>query len=100
MILRPLIAAAALATVAGVMSTAPAGTAATGNVVTPGSFRGFGFDQCLAPTQHSMDAWLNSSPYLAVGIYTSGASRACRSQPNLTPTWVSTQLHKGWKLLP
>ena len=70
------------------------------NVVTPGSFTGFGFDQCLAPTQKSMDAWLNSSPYWAVGIYIAGDSRACRSQPNLTPAWVSTQLANGWRLLP
>src|SRR3954452_17574989 len=100
MLLRPLLAATALAVIASVTTATGAGSAATGNVATPGSFRGFGFDQCLAPSQRSMDAWLNSSPYLAVGIYTSGASRACRSQPNLTPTWVSTQLHKGWKLLP
>ncbi len=39
-----------------------------------------------------MNAWLDHSPFLAVGIYISGDSRACRSQPNLTPTWVSTQL--------
>ena len=100
MLLRPLLAATTLAVVASLTTATGAGTAATGNVVTPGNFRGFGFDQCLAPTQKAMDAWLNSSPYLAVGIYTSGASRACRSQPNLTTTWVSTQLHKGWKLLP
>jgi peptidoglycan hydrolase-like protein with peptidoglycan-binding domain len=104
MLLRPLIAASALAVVAGLTSASGAGlaapSAATRNVATPGSFRGFGFDQCLAPTQHAMDAWLNHSPFLAVGIYTSGASRACRSQPNLTPTWITTQLHKGWKLLP
>jgi peptidoglycan hydrolase-like protein with peptidoglycan-binding domain len=98
--LRPVLAAAALATVAGVMSAVPAGTAATGNVVTPGSFRGYGFDQCLAPTQKSMNTWLKHSPFLAVGIYISGGSRACRDQPNLTPTWVSTQLDKGWRLLP
>src|SRR5690242_2372177 len=91
--LRPLLAATALALVASVTSATGAGSAATGNVVTPGSFRGFGFDQCLAPSQHAMDAWLDHSPFLAVGIYTSGASRACRSQPNLTPTWISTQLH-------
>ena len=47
-----------------------------------------------------MDAWLESSPFLAVGIYISGNSRACRNQPNLTPTWVRTQLAKGWRLLP
>jgi len=104
MLLRPLLAATALAVVAGLTTApgagVPASSAATANVVTPGNFRGFGFDQCLAPTQKSMDAWLDHSPFLAVGIYTSGASRACRSQPNLTTTWVSTQLRKGWKLLP
>ena len=70
------------------------------SVVTPGDFTGYGFDQCLAPSQQAMDAWLQSSPFLAVGIYISGNSRACRSQPNLTPTWISTQLARGWRLLP
>src|SRR4051794_3880672 len=70
------------------------------NVVTPGDFTGYGFDQCTAPTQASMDAWLTGSPYWAVGIYISGDSRGCTSQPNLTPAWVSTQLAKGWRLLP
>lgn len=83
--------AAAVALVAKKKSTNP---------VTPGNFTGYGFDQCLAPTQTAMDAWLNHSPYLAVGIYISGDSRACRNQPNLTPTWISTQLAKGWRLLP
>ncbi len=70
------------------------------NPVTPGNFTGYGFDQCLAPSQDSMDRWLNYSPFWAVGIYISGDSRACRNQPNLTPEWVSTQLAKGWRLLP
>jgi hypothetical protein len=70
------------------------------NPVTPGDFTGYGFDQCLAPTQSMMDTWLRTSPYLAVGIYISGDSRACRDQPNLTPQWVRTQLRKGWRLLP
>jgi peptidoglycan hydrolase-like protein with peptidoglycan-binding domain len=100
MFLRPVLAASVLALAAGVTTAVPAGTAATANVVTPGSFRGYGFDQCLAPTQRAMNAWLNHSPFLAVGIYISGASRACRDQPNLTPTWVTTQLRKGWRLLP
>src|SRR5689334_16499676 len=55
------------------------------NVVTPGDFTGYGFDQCLTPSQSAMDTWLTSSPFLAVGIYISGDSRACRNQPNLTP---------------
>jgi hypothetical protein len=70
------------------------------NVVTPGDFTGYGFDQCLAPSQGAMDAWLKNSPFLAVGIYISGDSRACRSQPNLSKTWVNTQLRNGWRLLP
>lgn len=75
-------------------------SAADPNPVTPGDFVGYGFDQCLTPEQHKMNAWLESSPFLAVGIYISGNSRACRSQPNLTPGWVSRQLTKGWRLLP
>ena len=70
------------------------------NPVTPGNFTGLGFDQCHAPEQSKMDAWLAASPYRAVGIYISGASRGCRDQPNLTPTWISTQLTNGWRLLP
>ncbi len=82
---------------AGLVLAAPADA---GNRVTPGSFTGYGFDQCTAPTQKAMDAWLTSSPYWAVGIYISGDSRACTSQPNLSPTWVGTQLANGWRLLP
>lgn len=70
------------------------------DVVTPGNFTGYGFDQCLAPSQSAMDAWLTSSPFWAVGIYISGDSRYCREQPNLTPRWVRTQLANGWRLLP
>lgn len=70
------------------------------NVVTPGDFTGYGFDQCLTPTQQKMTTWMETSPFSAVGIYISGDSRACRDQPNLTPDWVTTQLAAGWRLLP
>lgn len=69
-------------------------------LATPGDFTGYGFDQCVAPTQAAMDAWRKHSPFSAVGIYISGDSRGCRSQPNLSPTWVATQVAKGWRLLP
>ncbi|WP_183095020.1 glycoside hydrolase domain-containing protein [Nocardioides stalactiti] len=95
---RSVVAAAALAFAVALTPFRPA--AADPNPVTPGDFRGYGFDQCLAPTQRAMDTWLNHSPFLSVGIYISGASRACRDQPNLTPAWISTQLRKGWRLLP
>jgi len=89
---------AAPAVSAGAGPAAP--LAAEGNAVTPGDFTGYGFDQCHAPDQHAMNKWLTHSPFLAVGIYISGNSRACREQPNLTPQWISTQLAKGWRLLP
>jgi hypothetical protein len=87
---------------AAASGAAPSGSAEkkTANPVTPGDFTGYGFDQCLTPSQASMDAWLASSPFLAVGIYISGNSRFCRDQPNLTPAWVATQLAQGWRLLP
>ena len=96
------VAAAVLALPAGGTSAEAAGGASrrAANPVTPGSFTGYGFDQCLTPTQKAMDAWLTSSPFWAVGIYISGNSRACRNQPNLTPAWVTTQLANGWRLLP
>lgn len=81
----------------GLVSATPAQAA---NVATPGNFTGYGFDQCVAPNQAAMDAWLRSSPFWAVGIYISGDSRACPVQPNLTATWVSTQIANGWRLLP
>ncbi|WP_395690607.1 glycoside hydrolase domain-containing protein [Nocardioides sp.] len=76
------------------------GKATATNPVTPGDFTGYGFDQCHTPDQATMDRWLQSSPFLAVGVYMSGASRACRDQPNLTATWVQTQLARGWRILP
>ncbi len=79
---------------------APAAQAGSRNPVTPGAITGYGFDQCLAPTQSTMDRWLETSPFLAAGIYISGDSRGCRSQPNLTPSWIRHQLHRGWRLLP
>jgi Domain of unknown function (DUF1906)/Putative peptidoglycan binding domain len=104
---RALVTLTTVATVATIGAATPgadpataAGATAARNVATPGNFLGFGFDQCLAPSQRAMDAWLADSPYLAAGIYISGDSRGCRKQPNLTSAWVSTQLSKGWKLLP
>lgn len=98
MFVRSLLSTLAIAVALAVAPAVPA-SADEPNPVTPGDFTGFGFDQCLTPEQYKMNAWLESSPYLAVGIYISGNSRACRNQPNLTPEWVSTQLDKGWRLL-
>jgi hypothetical protein len=91
-------------TIAGLAATvgltASSSTATTPNPVTPGNMVGYGFDQCEAPSQAAMTAWLSSSPFRAVGIYMSGSLRFCQAQTNLTPTWVSTQLATGWRLLP
>jgi hypothetical protein len=81
--------AAAAATVAPLAATGPQ----------PGTYLGKGFDTCAAPAQSAMNAWRTSSPYRAVGIYISGASRSC-AQPNLTATWVTNQTANGWHLIP
>lgn len=83
----------------GVLAAPPAEAASR---VTPGHFTGYGFDQCRTPSQRSMNAWLTSSPYWAVGVYIAGKNRHCGDavQTHLTPRWVSTQLRKGWRILP
>ncbi|MEO7350800.1 MAG: glycoside hydrolase domain-containing protein [Marmoricola sp.] len=81
----------------GGLLSAPAYAA---NPVTPGNFRGLGFDQCEAPSQSAMSAWRRSSPYRAAGIYISGDSRGCQRQTYLRPTWVARQLAGGWHLMP
>ena len=99
--LRRTLAGLTLAGVAATVGlTASTSTATSTNPVTPGAMVGYGFDQCEAPSQSAMTAWLNASPFRAVGIYMSGALRFCPQQTNLTPTWVATQLATGWRLLP
>jgi hypothetical protein len=58
-----------------------------------------GFDACAAPSLTTMSKWKTSSPYTSIGVYIGGANRAC-SQPNLTPSWVSSVHSQGWGLLP
>jgi peptidoglycan hydrolase-like protein with peptidoglycan-binding domain len=66
----------------------------------PGSFTGYAFDACQAPSQEEMDVWREQSPYWAVGIYISGDNRYCDVQHELSPEWVAEQARKGWRLLP
>jgi hypothetical protein len=68
----------------------------------PGTYKGLGFDTCVAPDQATMDAWMKSSPFRAIGIYISGNSRYCGDayQPNLSPAWVQTNADKGWRFIP
>jgi hypothetical protein len=75
-----------------------AGAAAAYNTVQPGTFKGYAFDACTAPSTTTMNAW-KASPYKAIGIYIGGVSRGC-TQANLTPAWVQTTVTSGWKLLP
>ena len=85
-------------TVLAVPVPRPAPPVVTG--VMPGSFTGYAFDTCEAPSQRQMDAWHGSSPYAAVGIYISGENRACPRQRHLDAAWVATQAARGWRLLP
>ena len=59
-----------------------------------GVFTGKGFDACAAPSAGTMTSWLGS-PYRAVGIYIGGANRAC-AQANLTPSWLTGIVARGW----
>jgi hypothetical protein len=66
----------------------------------PRAFTGYAFDACQTPSQSDMDVWRTSSPFGGVGVYIAGVNRLCDPQPNLTPTWVSTQAARGWRILP
>jgi hypothetical protein len=65
----------------------------------PGSFTGYAFDTCEAPSQAVMDTWWQSSPYAGVGVYIGGSNRQC-DQAELTAGWVKTQQRRGWHVLP
>jgi len=97
--LRAGISGIVLTLLAGALVTSAPSDAA-GNPATPGNYTGLGFDQCDAPSQNAMDVWKEKSPFSAVGIYISGNSRGCRTQKNLTTTWVQKQLANGWHLMP
>ncbi len=95
-----LVAGLASALAVSMLGALPSAPAHAANPVTPGNYTGLGFDQCEAPRQSAMSAWIKHSPFRAAGIYISGNSRACRTQANLTPTWVRNQLSAGWRLMP
>ena len=62
-------------------------------------FIGLAFDTCAAPKREVMQAWKQSSPYGAIGIYISGDNRACR-QRELSAGWIRDVSAMGWKFLP
>ncbi|MET8544155.1 glycoside hydrolase domain-containing protein [Kitasatospora sp. NPDC004799] len=63
------------------------------------TWSGPAFDACTAPSLDTLKAWRGTSPYGAVGIYTSGSQRGC-GQPRLTAEWVSRARAMGWRFLP
>jgi hypothetical protein len=65
----------------------------------PGTFAGYAFDACAAPSKAEMAAWRAHSPYRAIGVYIGGNHRGC-AQPNLTVDWVRVQVAAGWHLIP
>ena len=64
-------------------------------------YTGPGFDACHAPSAHAMSAWA-SSPYRAIGVYIGGVNAACppSSDPNLTPSWLTSEAAAGWHFIP
>jgi hypothetical protein len=81
------------------LSDAQATTAPAIRTVQPGTFAGYAFDTCTAPSTTAMAAWRKASPYRAIGIYIGGADRGC-TQANLTADWVRTEVAAGWHLIP
>src|SRR2546430_12750541 len=63
-----------------------------------GTFTGYAFDACTAPSTSALTAW-QASPYRGVGIYLGGINRACKDG-NLSAPWVTGVLASGWSLLP
>ncbi|WP_030232813.1 glycoside hydrolase domain-containing protein [Streptomyces sp. NRRL S-350] len=63
------------------------------------TWSGAAFDACAAPPLDTLRAWRGTSPYGAVGIYTSGSQRGC-GQPRLTADWVRQARALGWRFLP
>lgn len=81
------------------LTRADATVAVAFTTVQPGTFTGYAFDACTAPSSAAMRAWKKSSPYRAVGIYIGGNNRGC-TQQNLTAAWVREQVTAGWRLIP
>jgi hypothetical protein len=81
------------------IAEAQATTTPAVRTVQPGTFAGYAFDACTAPTSASMAAWKANSPYRAIGIYIGGNNRGC-TQANLTSDWVRVQVAAGWHLIP
>ncbi|MDX2969488.1 DUF1906 domain-containing protein [Kribbella solani] len=76
-----------------------ASAAPAASIVAPGTMiNQQAFDQCTAPSLGAMNAW-KASPFKAVGIYISGASRSC-TQANLTASWVASNAANGWSFMP
>jgi Domain of unknown function (DUF1906) len=63
-----------------------------------GTFTGYAFDACTAPSTSALTAW-EASPYRGLGIYLGGVNRACKDG-NLSAPWVTSVLASGWSLLP
>ncbi len=61
---------------------------------------GKGFDKCDAPTVAQMQTWRASSPYRDANIYYGGSARACKTQANLSASWVTSVFQQGWRLIP
>jgi Domain of unknown function (DUF1906) len=96
---RSIALAVAAATAAAVLAAAIVANAGPRSLsVGRGTFTGYGFDACTAPSLSALGAWL-ASPYRAVGVYIGGVNRAC-ADGNLSASWVESATSGGWSLFP
>ena len=68
----------AVVAAAAPVAAEPATTVAYADGGAPARFNGRAFDTCAAPSAAAMKAW-RASPYRAIGVYVSGASRTATS---------------------
>jgi photosystem II stability/assembly factor-like uncharacterized protein len=63
-----------------------------------------GFDACVLPSESSMQAWWDGSPYFYYGLYLGGVASAVEN-PNsgckkATLSWVTAVAGQGWQFIP
>jgi hypothetical protein len=80
------------AVVAPKLLSQPAEALGNGNTIT----QHLGFDTKCAPTVQQMSTLWTNSFWWWVGIYAGGVNVSCKSNTNLTASWLNTVRNQGW----
>ena len=58
-----------------------------------------GFDTACAPTSAQMQTLWSNSPWFNAGVYVGGANISCKSNANLTASWLNAVHSQGWQFV-